>query len=246
MLSIDALDVYYGETQVVFGASLDVAAGEVVALLGPNGAGKTTCFHCLTGFHRPDRGRIVFDGEEIGGLKPHEIVARGVARSFQAISLFDADTVLDNVVVALPQVRERAADPWGDLARDSEAQDRAASVLARVGLAGRERVKAKDLAYGERRALEIALALASGPRILFLDEPTSGLGPDGTARLAELVAELKRSLTLVVIEHDMRFLFGLADTIAVIHWGQVIAGGTPQALRDNPWVARSALAEVAC
>jgi len=119
-------------------------------------------------------------------------------------------------------------------------------VLARVGLAGRERAKAKDLAYGERRALEIALALASGPRILFLDEPTSGLGPDGTARLAELVAELKRSLTLVVIEHDMRFLFGLADTIAVIHWGQVIAGGTPQALRDNPWVMRSALAEVAC
>ena len=98
----------------------------------------------------------------------------------------------------------------------------------------------------ERRALEIALALASGPRILFLDEPTSGLGAEGTARLAELVAELKRTLTLVVIEHDMHFLFGLADTIAVIHWGQVIAGGTPRELRDNPWVARSALAEAAC
>ena len=118
--------------------------------------------------------------------------------------------------------------------------------MKRATARGRENVRAKDLAYGERRALEIGLALATSPRILFLDEPTSGLGADGTARLAELVAELKRTLTLVVIEHDMRFLFGLADTIAVIHWGQVIAGGTPQALRDNPWVARSALGTAAC
>ena len=236
----------FGDRVVLESVDLAFEAGTLTGIMGPNGAGKTTCFHCLTGFHRADRGRIVFDGEDIGALPPHEIVARGVARSFQSINLFDADTVLDNVVMALPEVRERAGNAWGDLARDSGAQDRAAAVLARVGLAGRERAKAKDLAYGERRALEIALALASGPRILFLDEPTSGLGPDGTARLAELVAELKRTLTLVVIEHDMRFLFGLADTIAVIHWGQVIAGGTPRELRDNPWVARSALAEEPC
>ena len=236
----------FGDRVVLESVDLAFEAGTLTGIMGPNGAGKTTCFHCLTGFYRADRGRIVFDGEDIGALPPHEIVARGVARSFQSINLFDADTVLDNVVIALPEVRERAGNAWGDLARDSGAQDRAAAVLARVGLAGRERAKAKDLAYGERRALEIALALASGPRILFLDEPTSGLGPDGTARLAELVAELKRTLTLVVIEHDMRFLFGLADTIAVIHWGQVIAGGTPRELRDNPWVARSALAEEPC
>jgi len=206
----------FGDRGVLEWIDLAFEAGTLTGIMGPNGAGKTTCFHCLTGFPRPDRGRIVFDGEEIGGLKPHDIVARGVARSFQAISLFDADTVLDNVVVALPQVRERAADAWGDLARDSEAQDRAAAVLARVGLAGRERAKAKDLAYGERRALEIALALASGPRILFLDEPTSGLGPDGTARLAELVvgqAADKKAIDIRVI--DLRGIVSYTDFFVI-------------------------------
>jgi branched-chain amino acid transport system ATP-binding protein len=246
LFEAEGLHKRFGDRVVLERIDLAFEAGTLTGIMGPNGAGKTTCFHCLTGFHRPDGGRIVFDGEDIAGLRPHEIVARGVARSFQTISLFDADSALDNVIVALPEVRRRSGDAWRDLARDSAAQDRAADVLSRVGLAGRERARAKDLAYGERRALEIALALASGPRILFLDEPTSGLGAEGTARLAELIAELKRSLTLVIIEHDMRFLFGLADRIAVIHWGQVIAGGTPRELRDNPWVARSALAEETC
>ena len=111
---------------------------------------------------------------------------------------------------------------------------------------GRERVRAQDLAYGERRALEIGLALATGPRILFLDEPTSGLGANGTAHLLDLVAELKTTMTLVIIEHDMRFLFGIADRINVIHWGQVIARGTPAELHANPWVQRSTLREATC
>jgi branched-chain amino acid transport system ATP-binding protein len=128
-----------------------------------------------------------------------------------------------------------------DLGRDSAAHDEAAAVLARVGLAGKERVPCKRLSYGERRALEIGLALAARPRLLFLDEPTAGLGAEGIARLAELVGELKRQLSIDIIEHDMRFLFGLADRISVIHWGQVIAEGTPDALRDNPWVQRSNL-----
>ena len=143
-------------------------------------------------------------------------------------------------------MRARSFDAWRDRSRDTVAEDRAAELLQRVGLKGRERVRAKDLAYGERRALEIGLALATQPRILFLDEPTSGLGANGTARLTELVAELKRQLTLVIIEHDMRFLFGLADSISVIHWGQVIARGTPSELRDNDWVQRSALGAIAC
>jgi len=118
-------------------------------------------------------------------------------------------------------------------------------VLARVGLAGKEHAGARALSYGERRALEIAVALAAGPRLLFLDEPTAGLGAEATARLAELVEELKRQLTIVVIEHDMRFLFRLADTVSVIHWGQVIAAGTPDELRENPWVQRSNLGALA-
>jgi branched-chain amino acid transport system ATP-binding protein len=220
---------------------LALEAGSTTGIMGPNGAGKTTCFNVLTGHYAPDRGQVLLDGVDITGLSPQAITRRGVARSFQAINLFDQETAQDNVVIALPRVRARSHDPWHDLARDTDAQDEAAELLARVGLAGRERTRARDLSYGQRRALEIALALATGPRILFLDEPTSGLGVDGTARLAELVMELKRRYTIVVIEHDMAFLFRLADRIHVIHWGQVIASGTPAALRENPWVLRSSL-----
>jgi len=236
----------FGDRVVLEDIDLAFEEGTLTGIMGPNGAGKTTCFNCLTGMYAPDRGEIVFDGANIAGLPPPAITRRGVARSFQAINLFNDDTALDNIVVALPAMRARSFDAWRDRSRDTAAEDRAAVLLERVGLKGRERVRAKDLAYGERRALEIGLALATQPRILFLDEPTSGLGANGTARLMDLVAELKRQLTLVIIEHDMRFLFGLADTISVIHWGQVIARGTPSELRDNDWVQRSALGAVSC
>jgi branched-chain amino acid transport system ATP-binding protein len=236
----------FGDRVVLEEIDLAFEAGTLTGIMGPNGAGKTTCFNCLTGLYAPDRGEIRFDDVNIAGLPPPAITRLGVARSFQAINLFNDDSALDNLVVALPGMRARSFDAWRDRARDRDAYDRAAAVLERVGLRGRERIRARDLAYGERRALEIGLALATEPRILFLDEPTSGLGANGTARLQELVAELKRQVTLVIIEHDMRFLFGLADRINVIHWGQVIARGTPEELRDNPWVQRSALGAVAC
>lgn len=232
----------FGDRVVLERIDLAFEAGSLTGIMGPNGAGKTTCFNCMTGMYAPDRGDIRLDGRSIGGLGAAAITRSGVARSFQSISLFDDDTALDNVVVALPATRDRSFDAWHDRARDSVAQDQAAAILGRIGLRGRERVRTRDLAYGERRALEIGLALATAPRILFLDEPTSGLGADGTARLTNLVAELKGTLTIVVIEHDMRFLFELADFINVIHWGQVIARGSPQELRANPWVQRSALA----
>jgi branched-chain amino acid transport system ATP-binding protein len=231
----------FGDRVVLEQIDLAFEEGSLTGIMGPNGAGKTTCFNCLTGMYAPTRGAIRLEGRDIAALSAAEITRLGVARSFQHINLFDDDTALDNVLVALPSMRARSFDAWRDRARDSAAHDQAAAILSRVGLRGRERVRARDLAYGERRALEIGLALATGPRILFLDEPTSGLGANGTARLTELVGELKRTLTMVIIEHDMRFLFGLADFINVIHWGQVIARGTPEALRANPWVERSAL-----
>jgi branched-chain amino acid transport system ATP-binding protein len=231
----------FGERVVLEQIDLAFEAGSLTGIMGPNGAGKTTCFNCLTGMYVPDRGEIRMDGKSIAGQSPAEVTRLGVARSFQGISLFDQDSALDNIVVALPRMRKRSFDAWRDRSRDSGARDEAAAILDRVGLRGREGIRAKDLAYGERRALEIGLALATSPRILFLDEPTSGLGANGTARLFDLVSEIKRALTLVIIEHDMRFLFRLADQINVIHWGQVIARGTPDALRDNDWVRRSAL-----
>jgi branched-chain amino acid transport system ATP-binding protein len=231
----------FGRQVVLEDVSLAFDEGRLSGIMGPNGAGKTTCFNVLTGRYAPDRGDVLFEGQTITGLPPRQIARRGISRSFQIMNLFDDYRALDNVLIALPEVGRRGFDAWRDLAADTAAQDRAAAVLARVGLAGKEHVVAKRLAYGERRALEIAVALAADPRLLFLDEPTAGLGSEGTARLADLIAELKRALTIVVIEHDMRFLFGLADRISVIHWGQVIAEGTPAELQENPWVRRSSL-----
>ena len=235
----------FGHQVVLENIDLRFEAGRLSGIMGPNGAGKTTCFNVLTGRFKPDRGSVVFDGEDITGLSPNAIARKGISRSFQIMSLFDEYSALENVLIALPEVRERGFNMLDRLAADSAAADRASVVLARVGLAGREHRRAADLAYGERRALEIGVALAAEPRLLFLDEPTSGLGTEATARLAELVQDLKRDYSIVVIEHDMAFLFGLADTISVIHWGQVIASGTPEALRENKWVRRSNLGEVA-
>ena len=233
----------FGDQVVLEEINLSFEEGQLSGIMGPNGAGKTTCFNVLTGHYKPDRGRVVFDGRDITGLPPRVIARLGVSRSFQLMNLFDEFSVIENVMIALPNVRDRGFDFTLDILNDSETADRATGVLAKVGLAGKEKLPAKSLSYGERRALEICVALAAEPRILFLDEPTSGLGTEGTARLAELVAELRRDHTIVIIEHDMRFLFRLADRISVVHWGQVIAEGTPDQLRQNPWVRASQLGQ---
>jgi branched-chain amino acid transport system ATP-binding protein len=157
------------------------------------------------------------------------------------MSLFDEFSAIENVMVALPEVRGGLMRPLWDTRADKAVVDKAAAILKSVGLAGHEHTLASSLSYGQRRALEIGVALAPEPRIVFLDEPTQGLGSDGRVRLAELVQSLREAYTLVIIEHDMDFLFGLADRISVIHWGQVIAEGTPDELRSNPWVRVSDL-----
>jgi branched-chain amino acid transport system ATP-binding protein len=235
----------FGTQVVLQDITLAFAEGQLYGIMGPNGAGKTTCFNVLTGRYKPDRGSVRFAGEDITGLSPRKIACKGVSRSFQIMNLFDDYTALHNVMVATPHVRKQGFNPWRDLGADSKARELAASVLERVGLQGKEHVHASSLSYGERRALEIGVALAAEPRILFLDEPTAGLGAEGTAHLAELVKELKRQLTIVIIEHDMNFLFSLADQISVIHWGQVITQGTPDELRENEWVRRSNLGVLA-
>ena len=240
--SAQGLSKRFGDRLVLQDVSFDVAEGEVHGIMGPNGAGKTTCFHVLTGRYKPDGGRVTFRGEDVTGLAPRHIARRGIARSFQVMNLFDDYSALENAVIATPELREQGFNAVADAGALTAARERAARVLADVGLAGREHARAKSLSYGDRRALEIAVALAADPKLLFLDEPTAGLGAEGLARMAELIQRLRGRLTLVVIEHDMRFLFGLADRISVVHWGQVIARGTPAELRSNPWVQRSALA----
>ncbi len=222
----------FGAHVVLEDVNMRFAPGRLTGIMGPNGAGKTTCFNLLTGRYAPDRGRVTFEGRDITGLPPRHIARLGIARSFQVMNLFDDYSALDNVLVASPQVRRRGFSMLGKFGGESD-------VLEQVGLAGKAHIRARDLSYGDRRALEIGVALAARPRLLFLDEPTAGLGSEATARIAALIAGLKRSLTIVLIEHDMGFLFSLADHIYVMHWGQVIAEGSPAALRTDPWVERS-------
>ena len=231
----------FGHQVVLEEINLAFEAGQVSGIMGPNGAGKTTCFNVLTGHYKPDRGAVVFDGEDITGQPVRSIARKGISRSFQIMNLFDEYTAIENVLIGLPEVRHRGFDVVHPIHGRSAAMDKAAEVMAMVGLAGKEHEMASSLSYGDRRALEIGVALATEPRLLFLDEPTSGLGAEATARLMDLVRELRNSYTLVIIEHDMRFLFGLADVISVIHWGQVVAQGTPDELRGNKWVQRSNL-----
>jgi branched-chain amino acid transport system ATP-binding protein len=245
LFEANGLSKRFGSQVVLQDITLAFTEGQLSGIMGPNGAGKTTCFNVLTGRYKPDRGTVRFNGDDITGLSPRKIACKGVSRSFQIMNLFDDYSVIDNVMVATSHVRKQSFNPWRDLGADNRARELAETVLERVGLKGKERLRARSLSYGERRALEIGVALAAEPRILFLDEPTAGLGAEGTARLAELVSVLKRELTIVIIEHDMNFLFSLADQISVIHWGQVIAEGTPGELRENEWVRRSNLGALA-
>jgi branched-chain amino acid transport system ATP-binding protein len=239
LLEAHRLHKRFGDRVVLETIDLAFEEGRLSGIIGPNGAGKTTCFHVLTGRYRPDGGRIILDGKDITGLAPRAIARLGIARSFQLMNLFDDFSALENVALAVPERRRQGFRMLRDARRDSVVTDKAAAVLARVGLAGKEHEIAKNLSYGDRRALEICVALAAEPRIVFLDEPTSGLGTEATARLADLVRKLREQLTLVIIEHNMRFLFDLADTVAVIQWGQVIARGAPDALRADKWVKAS-------
>lgn len=246
MALFEAKDLHlrFGDRVVLENVSLTFEAGQLSGIMGPNGAGKTTCFNVLTGRNKPDRGHVLWQGREITGKSPQEITRLGVARSFQLMNLFDEFTVFENVAIALPETRLRGGNMIAQAYADTALVDEAHCILDRVGLASRADEDAKSLPYGARRALEIAVALACRPKLLFLDEPTAGLGSDGRARLADLIQQLKGDLSIVVIEHDMEFLFGLADDISVIHWGQVIARGTPAALRTNPWVESSNLGRI--
>jgi branched-chain amino acid transport system ATP-binding protein len=221
LLEAHQLHQRFGRQIVLDGVSLSFEEGTLSGIIGPNGAGKTTCFNVLTGRYRPQRGRIVFDGVDITGASPSAIARRGIARSFQLMNLFDALSVIDNLIVAMPALRRRAFRPFGAVRKDSGLHARAEALLADVGLAGKARAQARDLAYGDRRRLEIAVALAA------------------------LIERLRARVTIVIIEHDMPFLFSLADRISVIQWGQVIAQGSPDELRADPWVARSNLGAIA-
>jgi branched-chain amino acid transport system ATP-binding protein len=231
----------FGGHVVLDGVDLAFEPKRLSALIGPNGAGKTTCFNLLTGFLAPDGGRILLKGTDITGLSPDRRARLGICRSFQILNLFDDYTVLANIRVATPAMRRRAFDCWTPAGDVSEAEDKAAAIIRLIGLHGREHVAARFMSYGQRRLLEIGVALAGEPELLLMDEPTSGLGSRPMETLRELVQRLTEGLTIVVIEHDMDFVLRLSHHIAVLHRGQVIAQGPPEAIRDNPEVREAYL-----
>lgn len=238
MLEAQDLRKAFNGFQAVAGVSLTVPAGRIAALIGPNGAGKTTLFNLLTGHLRPDGGRVRFRGRDITGLPPHEICRLGIGRSFQRTNIFPRLTVFQNVQAAFISHRGRGLDLWTPVERLYRAETEA--VLASLGLLERAGEISGFLSHGAQKQLELAIALASEPDLLLLDEPTAGMSAAETRETIELIHRVtrERGLTLLFTEHDMEVVFSIAETITVLHQGQVIAHGAPTEIRQHPEVRR--------
>ncbi len=243
LLEIDGLTKRFGGVVASDAISLALAAGELHAIIGPNGAGKTTLIGQLAGEIAPDAGYIRFDTRDITALPVYRRSQLGLARSFQITSLFPEFTALDNVALAVQAHDGHSFRFWRDARREIELRDPARAALQRVGLAGRADMLVADLSHGERRQLEIAMALATAPRMLLLDEPMAGMGPQESARLVETLRRLKGGITILLIEHDMDAVFALADRISVLVYGRIIASGAPAAIRADAAVRQAYLGE---
>ena len=225
----------FGGLTAVNNVDIAVSAGEIRAIIGPNGAGKSTFFNCVTGVLRPTAGRIIFDGEDIAGLPPNLISRKAIARSYQITNILPGATVLENVRIAA-QSRHHNWSLLRHYRSFGDVIDKARAVLASVGLDGKEEELASNLSHGEQRNLEIAVALATEPKLLCLDEPTAGMSVMETHATVELVRRIAANLTILIVEHDMEVVMGLARTITVLHYGEVLAEGTPAEIQANPRV----------
>ena len=243
LLEIEDLSKRFGGVVASDAIALAVPQGELHAIIGPNGAGKTTLISQLAGEIAPDAGRIRFAGRDITGLPIFRRSQLGLARSFQITSLFLDFAAIENVALAVQAHAGHSFHFWRAARSQSELRTPAGAALARVGLAGRADVVVSNLSHGEHRQLEIAMALATTPRMLLLDEPMAGMGPDESARMVKTLRELKRELTILLIEHDMEAVFALADRITVLVYGRIIASGSPEAIRANAEVRQAYLGE---
>ena len=234
----------FGKTEIIRGASLKVNAGERVAIIGPNGAGKSTLFNLVSGRFAPTSGEILLDGAQIAGLPPHRINRRGLARSFQVSNLFTRLSVFENLRCAVLWSMGYRYAFWRFLSSLRDANERAEAVMAMLQLDRRRDVLAMNLTYAEQRALEIGLTIAGGAEVLLLDEPTAGMSKSETRRFVQLIRDVTVGKTLLTVEHDMGVVFGLADRIAVLVYGEVIAFDTPEAVRANPRVQEAYLGSV--
>ena len=243
VLHVAELRRHFGGVRALDRVSLEVASGEFRAIIGPNGAGKSTLFNTVTGLLRADGGRVVFEGRDVTGRPPHALAREGISRTFQITSVFHDLTVLENLQVALLARRRRTWRAWRP-ARSLEV-DRAHEVLDLVGLGAHGAYLAGALSHGDQKRLELAIAIALGPRLLLLDEPTAGMAAQERLESIGLVHRIARELGLTVVftEHDMAVVFSVASRITVLHQGRVLADGTPEAVRANPHVQQVYLGE---
>jgi branched-chain amino acid transport system ATP-binding protein len=235
ILRAEGLTVRFGGLTALNSVNVVVRQGEIRAIIGPNGAGKSTFFNCLTGVIRPTGGRILLDGDDITGLPPDRISRKGLARSYQITNIMPGATVLENVRIATQSRRHG----WSLLRHHrayTDVLERSRAVLASVGLLDKEGELGANLSHGEQRNLEIGIALATEPKLLCLDEPTAGMSVAETHATVELVRRIAANLTILIVEHDMEVVMGLARTITVLHYGEVLAEGAPAEIQANPRV----------
>jgi branched-chain amino acid transport system ATP-binding protein len=243
LLEVRSLNKRFGAVRASHDFSLEVARGELHALIGPNGAGKTTALNQLSGELTPDSGEIFFGGRRITHLPAHRRARRGLARSYQITSVFDHLTVRENLSLAIQAHNGHSFRFWRRAIDDPLICRAIEPAMERVGLEERACVPAANLSHGERRQLEVGMALCGQPKLLLLDEPYAGMGPGGAVQLTKLIRRLKADVTILLVEHDMGAVFALADRITVLVYGQAVASGTPAEIRSNPIVRRAYLGD---
>ena len=243
MLRINKLVKSFGGILATDNLTFKVEPGELHAVIGPNGAGKTTLIEQITGEIEPDSGSIIFDGNDISEVPVHLRSAYGLARSFQITNIFMDMTVWDNVALAVQAHAGHSFHFWKNASKEQILREPAFEYLQQVGLEKRADDMSENLSHGEHRQLEIAMALATGPKMLLLDEPMAGMGPEESKAMVEILQGLKRKLTILLVEHDMDVVFSLADKITVLVYGQSIATDTAEAIRQNPEVRTAYLGE---
>lgn len=245
ILSVTNLSKRFGGVTATDQVNLTVTAGETHALIGPNGAGKTTLISQLSGLLKPDQGSIVFKGNDITGLPAHRFCEAGLARSFQITSVFQDFSLLDNIALAVQANQGHAFRFWANARKDPALRESARRWLNMVNLSDRADWLASEVSHGERRQLEIAMALATEPSLLLLDEPMAGMGQEESSEMIDILKSLRGDKSILLVEHDMDAVFALADRISVLVYGKVIASGSPDEIRSNSDVQRAYLGEAA-